>query len=240
MKLSKADIKKLGTILGVWAHPDDETFSSACIMAAAIENGQTVACVTATRGEAGVRDESRWPAERLGDIRSQELAAALELLGVSNHHWLDYPDGCCCDIDEPSPVGRIVELIETYKPDTILTFGPDGMTGHDDHKTVSRWANLAVQEAGTKAKVYHAVQTTEQYDELLEADKHFNIFFNIDKPPLVDQVKCDIYFEPSKELLEKKLAALRSMPSQSEDLVKKFGDRFVEGKLGAEAFVRSV
>jgi len=34
---SRNDIKMLGTILSVWAHPDDETFSCAGIMAQAIK-----------------------------------------------------------------------------------------------------------------------------------------------------------------------------------------------------------
>ena len=52
-------MKDLGTILGVWAHPDDEGYLSAGIMAQAMRNGQRVVCVTATRGEAA--DPEQWP-----------------------------------------------------------------------------------------------------------------------------------------------------------------------------------
>src|ERR671922_141060 len=38
----------LGTILGVWAHPDDEAYLSAGLMARAVRNGSRVVCVTAT------------------------------------------------------------------------------------------------------------------------------------------------------------------------------------------------
>ena len=70
------DIKHLGTILFVAAHPDDETFNAGGILAAAARNGQTVIVVTATKGEGGVQDESRWPADSLGDIRAKELKQA--------------------------------------------------------------------------------------------------------------------------------------------------------------------
>src|SRR5205823_10115840 len=87
------DSSKLGTILGVWAHPDDEAYLSAGIMGAAIEGGQRVVCVTATRGEAGSLDPERWPPETLASIREAELVACFAVLGVREHVWLDYPDG---------------------------------------------------------------------------------------------------------------------------------------------------
>jgi LmbE family N-acetylglucosaminyl deacetylase len=43
----------LGTVLGVWGHPDDEAYLSAGLMMRALTNGHRVVCVTATRGEAG-------------------------------------------------------------------------------------------------------------------------------------------------------------------------------------------
>ena len=56
-----ADANPLGTILGVWAHPDDETWLSAVHMMRAVRAGDRVVCVTATRGELGSTDPERWP-----------------------------------------------------------------------------------------------------------------------------------------------------------------------------------
>ena len=82
----------LGTILGVWAHPDDEAYLSAGLMARAVRNGSRVVCVTATRGEGGSMDEEAWPPERMGEVRTAELERCLRILGVQEHHWLDLPD----------------------------------------------------------------------------------------------------------------------------------------------------
>ncbi len=232
---TRIDLKNLGRIMGVWAHPDDDTYSMAGIMAAAIQNGQEVVVVTATRGEAGVQDEARWPAAKLGGIRSREMAAALTVLGVKHHHWLDYPDGGCAYSDQKEAVGRIAELIRTYKPESILTFGPEGMTGHDDHRTVSRWVGEAIQLSGSSAVIYHAINTHKQYEALLDADKQFNIFFNIDKPPVCDGSQCVIHFELDDSLYEKKLAALHAMPSQTEAMLTVFRDS-LRDSLGVEAF----
>ena len=46
-------VSELGTLLGVWAHPDDETYLVAGLMAQAVRDGHRVVCVTATRGEEG-------------------------------------------------------------------------------------------------------------------------------------------------------------------------------------------
>lgn len=234
----QADITKLGTILGVWAHPDDETFTMGGIMTAAINNGQTVVCVTATRGEAGVQDDFRWPSEKLAEIRSAELSAAYEIMGVSHHSWLDYPDGECNKVSDTEAVESIVALIQTHQPDSIFTFGPDGLTGHDDHKTVSRWAEQAVKRANSHATIYHAVQTPRQYQSLTEADKEFNIFFNIDKPPLSKEGDCAIHFELDEKLYQTKLEALKAMPSQYEALLKAYEDH-LQTSLAIEAFVRA-
>ncbi|CAN5414956.1 PIG-L family deacetylase [soil metagenome] len=229
-------IKKLGTILGIWAHPDDETYTMAGIMAAAVQNGQTVAVITATRGEAGVQDESRWPAARLGEIRIQESEDALRILGVTNHHWLDYPDGECKNINQEEAVERIAEFIREFRPDSVLSFGPDGMTGHDDHKTSSKWAEAAIRRSGTAAKLYYATQTHHQYEAMIEADKQFNIFFNIDRPPVCRARECAIHFDLDEELYLKKLAALKAMPSQTEGMLSIFEDS-LRVSLGTEAFV---
>ena len=232
-----SNIQKLGTIMGIWAHPDDETFSMAGIMATAVTNGQKVICVTATRGEAGVQDESRWPAHSLADTRTQELHDALDILGVTDHIFLDYPDGGCNAVDQQQAIQHITTLIEVHQPDTILTFGPDGLTGHNDHSTVSAWAVAAAAKTTKTPTVYFVIQTTEQYEAMIEADRALNVFFNIDKPPIKDACDCDLCYVLDDEVLEKKLRALQAMPSQTEKMFTMFKDH-MPAFIGTEAFTR--
>src|SRR3954469_13962289 len=151
----------LGTILSVWAHPDDETYLCGGLMARAVANGSRVVCVTATRGELGSPDEQRWPSGApLAAVRTKEMDAALAVLGVTEHHWLDYPDGGCAEVDQGEATRRITELMADVKPDTVLTFGPDGMTGHDDHISASRWTTEAFgQVAKDGATLHYATNT---------------------------------------------------------------------------------
>lgn len=231
------DIKELGSILCVFAHPDDETFTSAGIIATAAKNGQQVVCVTATRGEQGIQNEQKWPKESIAEIRESELLQALKVLGINNHLWLNYKDGQCKLADEQKAAAEIVSIIEKYQPDTLLTFGPDGLTGHDDHKSVGQWARRASKKCSKPPQVYCVAQPKELYDKYLNSlDNEHNIFFNIDEPKLVDEEESEIYFKLDEEQRQLKLEALKTMPSQTENLLSsgKIKDAF-----GIEAFVKA-
>lgn len=232
------DIKQLGNILGIWAHPDDETFTMGGIMAAAVKNGQHVACIAATRGEKGVQDEKRWPAARLGQIRTDELIAAMKLLGVHDIGWLNYLDGECKDIPDAQAVEDIIYCIEKYQPDSILTFGKDGLTGHDDHKAVARWTKLAVKKCGSQAKVYNLIQTEAQYKAMRKIDRKFSIYFNIDKPDTCSPDDCAICLTLDDECFDLKVEALKAMPSQYEAMMKAYVGS-MRPSLGVEAFIEA-
>jgi LmbE family N-acetylglucosaminyl deacetylase len=141
------DVEQLGTILGVWAHPDDEAYLSGGLMAMATDAGARVVCVTATRGELGTTDPQRWPPDLLAVERTAELTRCLGVLGVTEHRWLDYPDGGCQAIPESAAVERVCQLMDEVRPDTVLTFGSHGQTGHPDHRAVSRWTVAAFRRA---------------------------------------------------------------------------------------------
>ena len=99
MNESASVVAELGTVLGIWAHPDDEAYLSGGLMALARDHGSRVVCVTATRGELGTPDPETWPPERLAAERTGELARCLAILGVTEHHWLGYRDGECAAVD---------------------------------------------------------------------------------------------------------------------------------------------
>ena len=74
----------LGTILSVWAHPDDETYLCAGLMARAVRSGARVVCVTATRGELGSSDPERWPPGRAAGQDPDR--GARPCAGIPRHH----------------------------------------------------------------------------------------------------------------------------------------------------------
>ncbi len=109
--------------------------------------GNRAVCVTATRGEAA--DPQADAAERaaLADVRTRELEAALDVLGVTEHHWLDLPDSGLAELDPAGQADRLSAIVDDVRPDTVVTFGPDGFTGHTDHQAVSHWTDLALERS---------------------------------------------------------------------------------------------
>jgi LmbE family N-acetylglucosaminyl deacetylase len=227
----------LGTVLGVWAHPDDETYLMAGLMAHGVRSGARVACVTATRGEEGSWDEERWPTAELGKVRQAELMACLAVLGVEEHTWLDYHDGTCDAVDPAVGTARIQAIIDDVRPDSILTFGPDGMTGHSDHKAVCAWTTEAFNRAARAgARLYYATQTPEWAAAFVPVMNRFNVFMEPGTPPRTPKDELAIDFELPPDLLELKLLAIQKHVSQVEGMLNAFGTDFFRKAMGTEFF----
>src|SRR4051794_14415416 len=170
------DAARLGTVLGIWAHPDDETFLSAGLMAAAREAGNRVVCVTATLGEHGTDDPIRWPPQRLAAVRLHELRASLAALDVTEHHLLGLTDGSLATQPAEAITGQLARIITAVEPDTIVTFGPEGMTGHEDHQTVSACSTAAHAAAAPASRLLYATITEEFVRAWEPCREQFNIF----------------------------------------------------------------
>jgi LmbE family N-acetylglucosaminyl deacetylase len=219
-----ADLTSLGTVLTVWAHPDDETYLAGGVLARLSDAGQRVVCVTATRGEAA--DPAATAGERaaLAALRTEELEAALAMLGVTEHHWLGYPDGRCAELDPIGPVSRLACLLSDVRPDTVLTFGPDGFTGHPDHQAVSAWTDLAVARSALSPRVLHAVKGEEVVDS--ELDEEFGVF-ELGRPRVCRNDEMAVQLRLDGDVLDRKVAALLRQASQTEGLVAAVGrERF--------------
>jgi LmbE family N-acetylglucosaminyl deacetylase len=230
----------LGTILAVWAHPDDEVYLSGGLMAAAVDAGGRVVCVTATKGERGTTDPVRWPPDRLAPVREAELAASLALLGVTDHRFLGYPDGACEAVAPGEAVDRLAAIIAEVRPDTVLTFGPDGMTGHADHRAVSEWTTSAVGrgDPATAPLLLYATHTDSWCDHFDGLHRTLDVF-PPGLPPRagIDEVAVDLFL--ADELLDRKLAALRAHASQVEPLIDLIGEASFRSWITNECFRRA-
>lgn len=137
----------------VHAHPDDESSKGAATMARYAKEGHRISVVTLTDGGAGdiLNPAMERPGvkERMTELRRQELARALEIIGVTDHWAFGYPDsGYVEDFDGDGSkvaddaffnveidevVGRLVELIRAERPDVLLTYPEGGGYPHPDH-----------------------------------------------------------------------------------------------------------
>jgi len=122
--------------------------------------GVEVNLLTATRGEAGsCGDPPLCKAEELAEVRERELQCACGALGILPPIFLDYPDGNLAEVDEEEAIARITAVAQELRPQVLLTWPADGLSGHPDHKAVSRWTSLVFErtekDAETPNALYH-------------------------------------------------------------------------------------
>ncbi len=210
------EVADLGTILSIWAHPDDETFLAGGVMGMARDRGQRVVCVSATAGEHGTDDPATWPPDRLGRLRRDESAAAMRVLGVEEHHWLGFEDGTLARIDPSSGVDRVAELLDEVAPDTVLTFGPDGRTFHPDHMTIHGWVREACSRRGDECRLLGAAVEAGFLARQRDVLETWGVYMSDERPAGVPAEALALHLVLDDAVLDRKLAALAAMPSQIE------------------------
>lgn len=140
-------------LLGLYAHPDDETFCTGGTFARYAERGAEIAVISATRGQAGaIRDAGVATRRTIGEVRERELHRACHHLGVQHATCLDYQDGALALSDVTPLTAELTAAIREFRPHTVFTFGPDGGYGHPDHIAISTAATAAWEAAADAAR----------------------------------------------------------------------------------------
>lgn len=233
-------VATLGTIVGVWAHPDDEAYLSTGIMRLALENGQRVVCVTATRGELGTSDPFTWPPDRLAATRSAELAASLAAIahGLDHHiehHWLDHRDGGCAEIRPEVGAAQIGHVLDRVAPDTVMTFDQGGLTGHTDHRAVAEWTTLATGDRPGIRQLDAVVP--QSYVDYFDGRFDLGPLFYDGYPKPVDDAALDLDLVLGDELWHVKDRALRAQATQADEVIEMLGLGLWKDLNLVEAFV---
>jgi N-acetyl-1-D-myo-inositol-2-amino-2-deoxy-alpha-D-glucopyranoside deacetylase len=140
-------------LLAFHAHPDDEVISTGGVLAKYGEQGHHIVVVTATDGAEGEVHNYEDPdpiKARLAEVRAEEIAAALGILGVANHHFLGYRDSGMMGTDANhhdqafwradfmEANARLVSLVRSHQPEVMIVYDPFGGYGHPDHIQVHR------------------------------------------------------------------------------------------------------
>jgi LmbE family N-acetylglucosaminyl deacetylase len=224
----------MATVLGIWAHPDDEVFVSGGFMADAVRKGDRVVCLHMTRGEAGLNYRQPCTPEILSSIRERELKASLECLGVEEQRFLTYPDGGLSLIPSVEGVAGIHAALTDTQPDVIVTFGSDGFTGHPDHKTLSSWVTTAARLWDKpKARILHATVSNQWKKAFVPRLNEFDFFWP--NHPVVT-ARCDMSLHLDEELLDAKVAALGEHASQMQPLFDSYGEDVMRAMAASENF----
>jgi N-acetyl-1-D-myo-inositol-2-amino-2-deoxy-alpha-D-glucopyranoside deacetylase len=235
-------------LLLVHAHPDDETLWTGGTIARYAARGVEVMVVTCTLGEAGevipaelqglVAEE----ADQLGGYRIGELRGALAALRVSEHRFLggagrwrdsgmlwDEP-GRATAVPDAHPrafaigdprtqTDQLLEIIEEFAPQVVVTYAEDGGYGHPDHIRAHEITTAAVARSTSVRRLFHAVPSREAQDAgLAELARSAGLPFRLPEPHELPGVPAEsITTEIGvAEHLPAKLAALRAHETQVE------------------------
>lgn len=227
---------QLGTILSIWAHPDDETYLAGGTMSAARDRGQRVVCASATAGEHGTTDPATWPPSRLATVRRWEAAASMAVLGVDEHRIDHFVDGSLADRHEEG-VSWAGRLLDEVCPDTILTFGPDGMTFHPDHIAVHRWVTEAWEQRGRRSRLLYATPTEDQLARFGRLYEEWDVYMTDERPRGATPADLAALVRLRGPELDRKVAALRAMATQTSALTATIDPAVYAALVAEEAFI---
>jgi LmbE family N-acetylglucosaminyl deacetylase len=156
---------------------------------------------------------------------------------VTEHVQLRYPDGGCADVPAAGAVGRIAELIAGVRPDTVVTFGPDGMTGHVDHRTVSAWTTAAVARSTTPLRPRLLYATTAVgWSRRFQSLHRMLGVFPPGLPPQVTSEDRAFHLVLPDHLLDRKVAALLAHASQVTQVMEVVGRNVFRSWVANESF----
>jgi mycothiol conjugate amidase Mca len=152
------------TLMIVHAHPDDECIGTGGILAKYTAEGVRTVLVTCTLGEEGeiVVPEMDTPENhaRLADIRREELAESVRILGITDLEILPYRDSgmigtesnqhpeCFAQADLDEATERLVRLVRHYRPQVLMSYNEEGGYGHPDHINAHKITVAAFNTAG--------------------------------------------------------------------------------------------
>jgi LmbE family N-acetylglucosaminyl deacetylase len=139
-------------VMTIFPHPDDESFAAGGVMALYFRDPgvRTVSLSLTKGGKSEAMKKAGLPQEREVLIREREYKAATAILGIDRAVIWDYADQELDRTSEGEVKKRVTEAIKENRADVVITYGPDGITGHADHLFCSKVVGEAAREARVK------------------------------------------------------------------------------------------
>lgn len=215
----------------VFAHPDDESFSSGGTIPKIVKEGAVVKLITATRGEKGQTGQLHLSkGQRLGLVREKELKNAAKILGISQIYFLDYIDGTLNKFPKNEIGYKILDIFKKEKPDIVVTFNKEGGSKHPDHIQVNKSTTFAFNQylkaASKHIRLYYTATPRSFVEKLKKQGLVYNVFGEIKGIPM-SQITTAIDISKTIQI---KIKALRCHQTQRKDW-----ERFLKRMEYAEA-----
>ena len=253
------------TLMAVHAHPDDEASSTGGVLALYSDQGVRTVVVTCTNGEFGDAPGQVKPGDdghdeqAVAQLRLAELRQSAKILGVTNLELLGYHDSgmpdweykdrpeAFCNAPLAEVTARISGLIETYRPQVVISYDDKGMYQHPDHVHAALAAQAAAEQSGIPAKYYQTAMRGSDWRKVWEALRELGADMP-DQREFTDEqrrqmeeaeqrITTNIDIQP---VLERKREALFAHASQIQDSwFSKLPAEVATAAFGRESFVRA-
>lgn len=212
-------------VLAVFAHPDDEAFGPGGTLALWAQNGSEIHLLCATKGEVG---QNATEDGNTAAVREKELQESAKALGIKKVEFLGFKDGEISNNNLQALEKAISKKIEEFKPDTILTFDINGVSGHLDHIAVASATTQSFKKTKIAQKLY--------YFTLIKAFAEQTIDYFIFFPPGKNIEEIDEIIDVSS-VWEIKIAAMYKHQSQKRDVERILKSRANMPNVKAEHFL---
>lgn len=239
---------KTERIFGIFAHPDDESILAGGTLAACAAAGVEVVLISVTSGELGLfAGQDLAAGETVGMRRESELREAARALGASEAFSLGRPDGELV-WDPPGEIeAELANRIAWWRPQAVITFGPEGLYWHPDHIAVHNFTLKAVESAargGFAPQVYYATFPIGRMKRLASAMKARGLsteLWGLDPEDFGAPEEEITTVLDVRGFLSQKLRALRCHSSQFADdnLFTNLPAELAQDFLGYEYFMKS-
>lgn len=198
------------TVLVLTAHPDDEAFTAGgTVHANAEAGGKTVLLCASLGGRGRAHLDRELTDEELKQVRFDELNAATDCMGMHEVHVFDFPDGEIAAYKDEIRA-QWAPLVEATRPDAIVSFGPDGYTGHADHVAIGEVAGELAEKHGIPLWTFSLPdgELESAFRACLQKKRVHGIYADVADESIAKDCIC-VHVEP-----ERKLEALKHHASQ--------------------------
>ena len=252
------------TLMAVHAHPDDEASSTGGILALYADQGVRAVVVTCTNGEFGDAPGQVKPGDdghneqEVAQLRLTELRQSCKILGVSNLELLGYHDSgmpdweykdrpeAFCNVPLDVVAARITGLIDTYRPQIVISYDDKGMYQHPDHVHAAQAAAAAAAQSAIPAKFYQTAMRGSDWRKVWEALRELGAEmpdereFTAEQQRQMEEAERRITTTVDiRPVLGRKREALFAHASQiQESWFSKLPPEIAESAFGRESFVR--
>ncbi len=196
-------------VVCIFAHPDDEAFGPGGTIAKFSETSEVhVICVT--NGDAIEEFAKGNDVKTLGNVRRNELQNSTKILGVKTVTFLDFKDGELNNNNYHKVTDALTPVLEKLKPDTLVTFDQNGVSGHLDHIAVSMETTYLFERLSF-------VENLLYFCEKAEAKKIIGKNYFVHFPEGYSEDEVDLVMDIT-DYFDKKLQAMNAHVSQISDV----------------------